>query len=159
MTRLPLVQLLSDAGRPYDLAKAGDSRTYADLATPAGLAEIATYARGVGAHKNLVIPLGRDGRLLRPARLVDDAHRAGLLVHVWTFRSENNFLPADLRRGSHEAPDFLRARGDAAAEYEMFFRLGVDGVFSDFPGDAVAARGWYRRRRRRLPLAHDRPTF
>ena len=146
MTKVSLVQLLGDAGRPYDFAKAGDPRTYADLAAPAGLTGIAGYAQGIGANKNLIIPLDRGGRLLRPTRLVEDAHRAGLLVHVWTFRSENNFLPADFRRGSPDGQGFLRAHGDAAAEYGPFFRLKVDGVFSDHPDDAAAAQQRFRPR-------------
>jgi glycerophosphoryl diester phosphodiesterase len=60
-------------------------------------------------------------------------------VHVWTFRAENYFLPAELRRGDPKAPDFLRRHGDLAAELGAFFKLGVDGVFSDFPASAVSA--------------------
>jgi glycerophosphoryl diester phosphodiesterase len=142
-TRLPLVQLLSDVGAPYDLVAAGDPRTYADLSTPEGLAEIATYADGIGPSKNQIVP--RDPatqRLLEPTSLVDDAHRAGLLVHPYTFRNENSFLPADFRQGNPASPpaEYLRATGDAPAEYRLFFRLGVDGLFSDNPDTAVASR-------------------
>ena len=56
MIKVPLVQLVSDAGKPYDFVVSGDPRTYADLATPAGLTEIAKYADGIGANKNLIIP-------------------------------------------------------------------------------------------------------
>jgi len=35
---------------------------------------------------------------------------------------------------------FVQAYGDAPAEYRLFFRLGVDGVFSDNPDTAVAVR-------------------
>ena len=34
--------ITSDVGAPHDLVAAGDPRTYADLSTPEGLAEIAT---------------------------------------------------------------------------------------------------------------------
>ena len=139
-TRVPLVQLLDATGRPYDFVVAGDPRTYADLATPEGLAEIATYADGVGPNKNLIVPRDADGRLLDPTGLVRDAHRAGLQVHPWTFRKENNFLPADFQQGNPASPEFLRATGDAPAEFRLFFRLGVDGLFSDHPDTAVAAR-------------------
>ena len=128
MTELPLVQLLSDSGRPYDFAVSGDPRTYADLVTPAALAEIATYARGIGPNKNLIVPRDSAGNLLQPTTLVSDAHAAGLAVHPWTFRDEDDFLPRDFRGNPH-------------AEYELFFGLGVDGLFSDFPGTAVAVRG------------------
>jgi glycerophosphoryl diester phosphodiesterase len=140
MTRVPLAQLLDATGRPYDFVVAGDPRTYADLATPAGLEEIAGYADGVGVNKNLIVPRDADQNLLDPTTLVRDAHRAGLQVHAWTFRNENNFLPADFRLGNPASPDYLRATGDAPAEYRLFFRLGVDGLFSDNPDTAVASR-------------------
>ena len=139
-TRLPLVQLIDATGAPYDLVVAGDPRTYADLVTPAGLAEIATYADGIGPSKDLIVPRDSAGRLLEPTSLVRDAHRAGLVVHSWTFRRENNFLPLDFRQGNPASPEFLRAPGDLPAELRLFFRLGVDGVFSDNPDTAVATR-------------------
>ena len=140
MTRVPLVQLLDATGRPYDFVVAGDPRTYADLATPEGLAEIATYADGIGPNKNLIVPRDPAGNLLDPTSLVGDAHRAGLVVHPWTFRKENNFLPADFRQGNPASPFYLLATGDFPAELRLFFRLGVDGLFSDHPDTAVAIR-------------------
>jgi glycerophosphoryl diester phosphodiesterase len=139
-TRLPLVQLIDATGAPYDLVVAGDPRTYADLVTPAGLAEIATYADGIGPSKDLIVPRDSAGNLLEPTSLVRDAHRAGLVVHPWTFRRENNFLPLDFRQGNPASPEFLRAPGDLPAELRLFFRLGVDGVFSDNADTAVATR-------------------
>ena len=128
MTRLRLVQLIGGARRrPYDFTLAGDPRTYGDLITPAGLDEIATYAQGIGPWKGLIIPMRKDKTLRAPTRLVDDAHAAGLLVHPYTFRSEPRYLAKDYG-------------GDPIAEYRRFFRLGVDGVFSDFPGTALQAR-------------------
>ncbi|HEU4396457.1 MAG TPA: glycerophosphodiester phosphodiesterase [Actinomycetota bacterium] len=140
MTRVPLVQLLDATGRPYDFVVAGDPRTYADLATPEGLAEIATYADGIGPNKNLIVPRDPAGNLLDPTSLVGDAHRAGLVVHPWTFRKENNFLPADFRQGNPASPFYLLATGDFPAELRLFFGLGVDGLFSDHPDTAVATR-------------------
>ncbi len=61
-------------------------------------------------------------------------------MHAWTFRAENFFLPSELRRGEAGAEDYLRAHGDIGAELRMFYAAGIDGVFSDFPGAAVAAR-------------------
>jgi glycerophosphoryl diester phosphodiesterase len=139
-TKVPLVQLIDEVGAPYDLVAAGDPRTYADLITPAGLAEIATYADGLGPSKNLIVPRDAAGNLLDPTSLVHDAHRAGLVVHPWTFRRENNFLPLDFRQGNPASPEFIRAAGDLPAELRLFFRLGVDGVFSDNPDTAVATR-------------------
>ena len=140
MTRLPLVQLVNAGGQPYDFVVSGDPRTYADLITPSGLAEIATYAKGIGPNKNLIVPRDAANRLLEPSDLVDRAHDAGLLVHTWTFRNENTFLPEDFRQGDPAHPLYPSVTGDAPAEYELFFRLGVDGLFSDNPDTAVAVR-------------------
>ena len=133
--RTPSVQLLSATGAPYDLVAAGDPRTYADLATPAGLADIARYADGIGPDKNQVIPRNADGTLAAPTALVGDAHRAGLLVHPYTFRAENAFLPTELRRGTN-LTDF----GWAIDEQVTFLRAGVDGLFTDQPDVGVVAR-------------------
>jgi glycerophosphoryl diester phosphodiesterase len=132
---VPLVQLLSAEGAPADLVAAGDPRTYADLVTPKGLADIATYAAGIGPDKDMVVARGADGTLGAPTPLVADAHAVDLLVHPYTFRNENQFLPADLRRTGGDA-DY----GDVFAEYAAFFAAGVDGVFADNPDTALAAR-------------------
>ncbi|MGH3569757.1 MAG: glycerophosphodiester phosphodiesterase [Pseudonocardia sp.] len=133
--RVPLVQLIDRDGAPADLVAAADPRTYADLVTPRGLAEIAGYADAIGPDKNLVIARDTAGALREPTALVADAHAADLLVHAYTFRNENQFLPTDLRSGARET-DY----GDPFTEYEAFLRSGVDGLFSDNPDTAVAAR-------------------
>ena len=135
-----IVQLISDTGKPYDFVVAGDARTYADLATPAGLQEIATYADGIGANKNLIVPRNAANQLQPPTTLIKDAHRADLVVHAWTFRNENKFLAAEHRQGNPASPFYLSATGNAAAEYELFYGLGLDGLFSDNTDTAVAAR-------------------
>jgi glycerophosphoryl diester phosphodiesterase len=122
MTDLPLIQLLEAAGRPRD-----DPRTYHELASPAGLAEIAAYADGIGPNKRLIVPERPDRSLEAATSLVADAHRAGLLVHPWTFRNDEPFL----------SPDY---QGEPEREYDQFLTLGVDGVFSDFPDVALRAR-------------------
>ena len=133
--RVPLVQLIGGSGAPYDFAAAGDPRTYDDLATPAGLREIATYADGIGPDKTRIVPRDAAGFSQQPTTLVDDAHAVQLLVHPYTFRNENAFLPAEFRSGPDPA-----AYGDAFAEYAQFYQLGVDGLFSDNPDTAVEAR-------------------
>jgi glycerophosphoryl diester phosphodiesterase len=140
MTDVRSIQLLNSGGKPYDFVVSGDARTYAGLLTPVGLAEIATYADGIGAHKSLIVPRDGSNRLLPPTTLIRDAHAAGLLVHTWTFRSENSFLPAEYRNGTVPS-----ARGNSEAEYHEFFKLGLDGVFSDHPDMAVAARNTFSR--------------
>jgi glycerophosphoryl diester phosphodiesterase len=140
MTNVQLVQLIDATGKPYDFVVAGDPRTYADLVTPAGLAEIATYADGIGPNKNLIVPRDANNRLTSPTTLVRDAHRAGLVLHPWTFRRENTFLPEDFRQGNPASPFYLQATGDFPAELRLFYKLGVDGLFSDNPDVAVAVR-------------------
>jgi glycerophosphoryl diester phosphodiesterase len=139
-TKVPLVQLIDATGAPFDLVAAGDPRTYADLVTPAGLREIATYADGIGPDKSRIVPLDATRHLMAPTTLVGDAHRAGLVVHPFTFRPESTFLTADFQLGDPASPEFPRARGDQPAELALFFGLGVDGRFADNPDTAVAVR-------------------
>ncbi|MFZ5668901.1 MAG: glycerophosphodiester phosphodiesterase family protein [Pseudomonadota bacterium] len=130
LTRVRLVQLIDSEGGPADLP----GQAYRDMVTPAGLAAVAAYAEGIGPDKSLVVPT--DGKvLLPPTSLAADAHDLSLVVHPWTVRAENHFLPADLRRGADP-----REHGDVAAMFKALYEAGVDGVFSDFPGLAVAAR-------------------
>jgi glycerophosphoryl diester phosphodiesterase len=140
MTRLPLIQLIDATGAPFDFVAAGDKRTYADLVTPAGLREVASYADGIGVNKNLIIPRDATGKLLAPTRLIPDAHAEHLLVHAWTFRAENSFLPLDFQIGAPQNPLFAGLRGDFPAELERFLALGLDGVFSDQSDVTVAVR-------------------
>ncbi len=133
--KAPAVQLLSAAGAPYDLVAAGDPRTYADLITPKGLGVIAKYAQGIGPDKNLVIGRTAAGALGKPTELVDNAHGSGLLVHPYTFRAENSFLPSDYRVGAGEA-DYGRAIDEQIA----YLATGIDGLFTDQPDIGVFAR-------------------
>ncbi|MBA3281979.1 MAG: glycerophosphodiester phosphodiesterase, partial [Acidimicrobiia bacterium] len=134
VTELPLVQLTGCSGAPYDLVVAGDPRTYADLVTRRGLRAISRYADGLGACKDQLIPRDASGRLLRPTAVIDDAHRFDLLVHPYTFRVENQFLPTQFRRG----PD-PNAPGDLEGELRTFLRAGIDGFFTDNPAIGVRA--------------------
>ena len=138
--------------KPYDWKVAGDARTFAAMVTPAGLAEIKTYADGIGPWKRYIVSLkgtlaadgkvsdvNGDGRVneadastTAPSTLIADAHRAGLMVHAYTFRNEKRRLAIDYK-------------GDPKAEYKQYFALGLDGLFSDFPDTALAARAEYLR--------------
>ena len=136
MTDVTIAQLVSGSGRPYDFTAAADPRTYKDLVTPAGLAEIATYADGVGLEKSVMIPRTAAGTLGTPTPVIADAHAAGLTVHGWTFRLENQFLPVEFRSGSDP-----NAAGDLPGEIRVFLDAGMDGLFSDQPGVATATVG------------------
>ena len=134
--RWTCVQLVSSSGGPWDRR----DLSYADMLRDEGLRAIAEYARGLGAEKTLIIPRDPAGRSLAPTDLVQRAHASNLVVHPWTFRAENYFLPAELRRGDPSGPDYMRQHGDLEAEMRAFYAAGVDGLFSDFPAVAVAAR-------------------
>ncbi|WP_164234089.1 esterase-like activity of phytase family protein [Microbacterium hydrocarbonoxydans] len=132
LTNVRLAQLISSSGRPYDFTLAGDPRKYSDLVTPDGLAEITAYADGIGAEKSVLIPRTPDGRLGSPSPVIADAHAAGLDVHGWTFRLENQFLPAEFRSSADPI-----APGDLAGEIQVFLDAGMDGIFSDQPDIAA----------------------
>jgi glycerophosphoryl diester phosphodiesterase len=138
--KVPLIQLIDDP----QLHPAGDPSkpSYAELATAAGLRSIARYADGVGPSKAYIVPRNPDGSSGTPTSFVRDAHAAGLLVHPFTFRRENQFLPLELRSSSD--PNGI---GDLVAEIRQFFALGVDGVFTDNADYGVAARRAFRRSR------------
>ncbi|MDQ0566781.1 glycerophosphodiester phosphodiesterase [Erythrobacter citreus] len=123
----PLVLLIAPTGGPYD----EPAMSWAEIMTPTGLAQVATYADGIGPYLGHV--LAADGS---PTALIADAHAAGLQVHPWTLRKENAFLPPALRRGTPEG-----APGDLAALAGMVVAAGADGVFTDDPALVLSALG------------------
>lgn len=153
MTPLRIVQLIEPEGAPYDCVASGDPRTYQDLLTPAGLAEIATYANAIGPYKMQAIPRTADDSLGTPEPLIENAHAHGLLVHAWTFRAENRYLPRELRAAAGCTPELPAApaqsesagnrHGNLQAEILVFLRAGLDGFFADQPDLGAAARDAY----------------
>jgi glycerophosphoryl diester phosphodiesterase len=136
--------------RPYEWTKAGDKRNFDVMVTPAGLAEIKTYADGIGPWKRYIVSIkgtigpdgksvdvDKDGKVndadatsMAPTTLIADAHKAGLFVHPFTFRDESRRLASDYDK-------------DGRNEYRLYYQLGVDGVFTDFTDTALAARADY----------------
>ncbi|WP_208514016.1 glycerophosphodiester phosphodiesterase [Variovorax paradoxus] len=136
--------------RPYEWTKAGDKRNFDVMVTPAGLAEIKTYADGIGPWKRYIVSIkgtigpdgkpvdvDKDGKVndadatsMAPTTLIADAHKAGLFVHPFTFRDESRRLASDYNK-------------DGRNEYRLYYQLGVDGVFTDFTDTALAARADY----------------
>jgi glycerophosphoryl diester phosphodiesterase len=96
--------------------------------TDAGLKTIAEYADGIGPDKAFVIPVRADRTVGPPTDLIQRAHAAGLLVHIYTIRIDKEFM----------SPSY---EGRAEAEFERFRALGVDGLFTDFPDAAASAYG------------------
>ncbi|MGB3165262.1 MAG: glycerophosphodiester phosphodiesterase family protein [Alteraurantiacibacter sp.] len=123
MSELRLVQLVNEAGGPFDRQDV----TYPEMLGPTGLAAIARYADGIGAPIPLL--LGEDGYGLP---LVSRAHDAGLAVHAWTVRKENAFLPPVLA-GSEDPAE----RGDVETLIGLLLRARVGGIFTDDTGIAV----------------------
>jgi glycerophosphoryl diester phosphodiesterase len=142
------IVLSAPYAQPYDFVVVGDKRTYKDLLTKEGLAEVKSYADILAPWKPYILAtkqvdqnndgkaddLNGDGKadeqdrvLAEPSSVVKDAHAAGLQVFTWTFRNEPKRLASTFK-------------GDPAAEYKAFYALGVDGLFSDFPDTAVKAR-------------------
>jgi len=128
--RAPMVFLTGSAGHPFD-----DPQTYAEYLTPAGLRQLARYVDGIGPEKGQVIPRLADDTLGAPTSLVAAAHAAGIQVMPYTFRAENQFLPADYRVGADPA-----GYGRAIDEQVAFLRAGVDGLFTDQPDIGALAR-------------------
>ncbi|MEV7524851.1 glycerophosphodiester phosphodiesterase [Streptomyces sp. NPDC091371] len=140
----PRVVLLSAAGtRPWDFEQAKDPRTVADLVKPEGLKWIAGFAQGIGPTMDLILPRTADGRLGAPTTLVKDAHAQGLLLHPYTARNENNFLPAEYRKGTDPT-----AYGDALGAFKTYFEQGIDGIFTDNPDTGLLAAEAFRPGRR-----------
>ncbi|XP_041974004.1 glycerophosphodiester phosphodiesterase, periplasmic-like [Aricia agestis] len=130
ITNLRLVQLFG-ANRnslPFDQAELGTDLTYGKMATPEGLAEIATYASAVGPDKGYIIPRDENDNLASATSFVADAHRVGLQVHPYTFRSENTYLPREFR-----SSDADHEIGDMQSELRAFIEAGIDGAFVDQP--------------------------
>ena len=126
--------------RPFDWTASGDprllARTFGFLTTDEGLREVKTYADGIGPWKRYIVstvaanlpgPGEASLKLLPAGNLIARAHEVGLFVHTWTFRNEQRRLVSDYT-------------GNPVNEYLQFYRLGIDGLFSDFADTAVAAR-------------------
>jgi glycerophosphoryl diester phosphodiesterase len=126
MTEMRLIQLVMAEGGPADQPE----ESYASMLKSEGLINIAQYADGIGAETALL--LRADGT---PTGLVAAAHEKDLLVHAWTLRKENAFLPAGLRMGDNPA-----GRGHIARLWCQVVDSGVDGVFTDDPGPVVILR-------------------
>jgi glycerophosphoryl diester phosphodiesterase len=94
--------------------------------TDAGLKAVAEYADGIGPDKQFVIPVRPDRTVGPPTDLVQRAHAAGLLVHIYTIRIDKEFL----------SPSY---EGHPELEFQRFAALGVDGMFTDFPDAAARA--------------------
>ncbi|OUJ01849.1 glycerophosphodiester phosphodiesterase [Acetobacter cibinongensis] len=115
---------------PPDLLAKGEKTTFGDLMKPEGLKDIRSYADVIGPSLTDLIPRDADGAWQQPTTLVDDAHAAGLLVHAYTCRPENAFLPKQLRNTDGPA---ARNVAGSLAEIRRYLDMGLDGFFTDDP--------------------------
>lgn len=129
-----IIQLIETQGQPFDLASRGDARTYAQMVSPPGLKDIADYAQGIGPHKSLVIS-SYDHTTPVAGSLVTDAHAHDLLVHVYTVRPENHFLPDVFQ--SKGANASASSYGNTKDEIISLLEAGIDGFFADSAQTAV----------------------
>ncbi len=131
------MSLVAPYRQPYDFVVSGDTRQFSDLLTSSGMDFVKTYADAIGPWKpylvktvNDQVDRNGDGRITINDRRVDGstgviemAHAKGLMVHTWTFRDDASGY----------------GFADPKAEMQYYMKLGVDGVFTDFPATGVAA--------------------
>ncbi len=136
------MSLVAPYHKPYDFVVNNDGRSFADLLTSSGLDFIKTYADAVGPWKPYLVKTVNDGvertgdstltindrRVDGSTGVIEMAHQRGLLVHTWTFRDDASGYGFK----------------DPKAEMQYYMRLGIDGVFTDFPSTGVAARAGLR---------------
>ena len=132
------MSLVAPYRQPYDFVVAGDARLFSDLLTDAGLSFVKTYADAIGPWKPYLVKTVADGvertgdttitindrRVDGSTGVIERAHAKGLKVHTWTFRN-------DASGYGFKNPQ---------EEMAYYLRLGIDGVFTDFPATGVSAR-------------------
>ena len=131
------MSLVAPYRQPYDFVVKGDARLFSDLLTATGLEFVKTYASGIGPWKPYLVKTVDDGvdrngdgkltindrRVVGSTGVIELAHQKGLMVHAYTFRNDASGY----------------GFSDPKAEMTYYMRLGVDGVFTDFPVTGVAA--------------------
>ena len=136
-----LLQLLDAPDkRPFDVVAADGGLTFGEMMTPDGLRDIARYADAIGPAFRAIIPYIADGSLGQATSLVRDAHAAGLEVHPYTFRPENEFLAKNFWQGNDP-----RARNNAGMIHQLraYLDAGIDAFFTDDPAiGRMAISAW-----------------
>jgi glycerophosphoryl diester phosphodiesterase len=121
---LKLVQLIDDNnGNETKSLQWGEwvNYNYDWISSKSGLRTLSTYISGIGLDKSMLVDAA--GNFVRP-ELVNDIHSLGMVVHPYTFRREKESLPP------------YAASFEALLDF-FYFKVGVDGVFTDYCGDAV----------------------
>lgn len=95
---------------------------YYGMLTPRGMDEVARYADSIGPWVNQIATDNKNGGAPSYTRLVDWAHERKLEVHPYTFRAD-------------ALPSYAKCFDDLL---EIFYvKMGVDGIFTDFPDLAI----------------------
>lgn len=91
---------------------------------PGAMTEVAKYADGIGPWKPMLVDdqSTHDNIIIKP--LMTEAKAAGLEVHPYTFRADKGRIPVY----AENFDDMLDV---------FYFKVGVDGVFTDFTDKAV----------------------
>lgn len=132
------LSLVAPYAQPYDFVVKGDARKFSDLLTSTGLDFVKTYADAVSPWKPYLVKTVDDGvertgdttltlndrRVDGSTGVIEMAHAKGLLVHGYTFRNDASGYGFK----------------DPQAEMTYYMKLGIDALFTDFPGTGVAAR-------------------
>lgn len=121
---------LVELGRP-----ATTVRLFDRTPSPRDLTRVSEYAVGVAVRRKAIFPREVGGKLAKPTKVVEKAHKRGLSVLVWSHRAENQHLPTEFRIGTSQ-----HGHGDAVGEAALLFGAGIDGLITDFPELGVAAR-------------------
>ncbi len=95
------------------------------ILSKSGLRSLSSFIAGIGLDKSMLVD--ETGKLLRPT-FISDAHSLGMVVHAYTFRREKESLPPYIPPSA--------ASFEALLEF-FYFKVGVDGIFTDYCGDAV----------------------
>jgi glycerophosphoryl diester phosphodiesterase len=128
-TSVFLAQLIGNPNeKPFDFVLKNDSRTYASLVSDVGFNEISSYADGIGIYKEWIIPRTIENEMGNATTVVSMAHKHKLLVHLWTFRPENEFLPIALKKEPKSDGTLI---GDGVFEILKHLEAGIDGFFTD----------------------------
>ena len=118
-TKIPLVQLIAD--NSWNETPGVD---YTAMLTPQGMKRVSTYADGIGPWIPQLIKVSKQGKI-SVTHVVENAHRAGLVVHPYTVRKDA------LPEGFTSMNALVKA---------LYYKGKIDGIFSDFPDTAVTFR-------------------
>ncbi|XP_051126928.1 glycerophosphodiester phosphodiesterase GDPD5-like isoform X4 [Andrographis paniculata] len=125
LTDLPKVLLIDD----ITVRTQDTNQSYWEITSDEYFDYIKDYVVGIGPWKDTVVTTSNNYTLTR-TNLVDRAHNHNLQVHPYTYRNENQFLHFNFSQ-------------DPYKEYAFWIKeMGVDGLFTDFPGSLRQYQDW-----------------